>query len=348
MNLFGLYVGIVEKNSDPEKLGRLKVRVPHVYGIAGSVVGAIPMDELPWAIPMGLPAGGSSASGGMDWLPGPGDQVAIQFLDGEPEKPVWSWLMQTQSQAKALKLHQYDTNAKGEVGSPNRGLLTRYSSSVELKSDKVTLTTREGQQALLQTSQSTTGGTAALQTPKGQSVTLNDLSDSVVIQALESAVVSGKRVILNAPTSALVKTERFTLLAGTSIVSVQGNTITITTESGATLVIDETGNVAISSAGGSSIALETGKVMLGETGGTGLVLETGLLSINAPACVMNTAAFSIGTAVGFPLLMVTPQTRAWIMWHTHTNGNNGSPTGPPIPIDPDFPVNSASTRVRTT
>src|SRR3954470_6030472 len=100
MDLQGCFIGIVEKVDDPEKLGRVKVRVPHAYGIFGTEVGAVPLDDLPWALPAGLPAGGSSASGGASWLPEPGDQVVVQFLDHEPEKPIWSWLMQTRSQSQ--------------------------------------------------------------------------------------------------------------------------------------------------------------------------------------------------------------------------------------------------------
>jgi hypothetical protein len=329
-------------------LGRIKVRVPTVYGIQGNVIGAIPVDDLPWALPMGLPAGGSNASGGLSMLPEVGDQVAVQFLDGEPEKPVWQWLMQTQKQAKTLKLHQYTADTHGGAGSPARTILTRYGHSLELRPESITLTTQEGQQLLLETSTSSAGGAAALQTPKGQGVTASDLSESVVIQALKTAVMSAKKVMLNAPTSALVKTERFTLLAGTSTISVQGSTILITTGSGAHLVIDKSGNVAISSAGGASISLENDKVQLGEPKGTGIVIENGKLSINAIQFVLNSAAFSVGTAIGYPVLMLTPQMAAWLLGHSHTNGNLGFPTGPPITMDSRFPVDSASLRMQTT
>lgn len=348
MSLLGTYVGIVEDNKDPEKLGRVKVRVPHVYGAVGGVFGTIPTNTLPWALPLGLPAGGSNASGGLSMLPEPGDQVAVQFLDGEPEKPCWQWLMQTQSQAKTLKLHEYGQSAQSAVGAPDRAILTRYGHSLELKDQQVTLTTAEGQQVLLQTSQSTAGGSAALQTPKGQSVTVNDLSESVVVQALNAMVISGQRVMINAPTSTLVKTERFTVLAGSSLITVQGNTILVTTGSGASVVIDDNGNVAISSAGGACLSVENDQVQLGDSLGTGMVIGSGQLSVNAEHIVMNTAAFSVGTATGYPVLMLTPQMLAWLVGHTHTNGNDGSPTGPPIPMDPLFPTDSASTRMQTT
>lgn len=351
MSLTGIYLGIVEKVGDPEKLGRLKVRVPAVYGIQGSVVGAVPVDDLPWAIPMGLPAGGSKDSGGFSMLPAVGDQVAIQFLDGEPEKPVWQWLMQSRDQADALKLHQYEAKTEGGqsvAGDPARAILTRYGHSLEIRPEQVTLTTAEGQQLLLQTSTSSAGGASALQTPKGQRVKLDDVSESAVIQALTSAVISAKKVILNAPTSALIKTERLTLMAGTSIITVQGKTITILTESGASLVIDDSGNVAINSAGGASVSVENDKVQIGEPTGSGLVIEAGKISVNGMQFVVNTASFAVGTAALWPVVMLNTQLITYLLAHTHTNGNNGSPTGPPIMTDPLFPTDVGSLTMRTT
>jgi hypothetical protein len=44
--LLGTYCGVVENVKDPEKLGRVKVRVPHVFGFIGQ-------NDLPWALPAG-------------------------------------------------------------------------------------------------------------------------------------------------------------------------------------------------------------------------------------------------------------------------------------------------------
>jgi len=347
MSLNGIYLGLVEKNNDPEGLGRLKVRVPTVYGILGGTVGAIPVDLLPWALPMGLPAGGSNTSGGFSMLPDIGDQVAVQFLDGEPEKPTWQWLMQNRNQAQTLRLHQYVAN-DNQTGAPARTILTRNGHSLEIRPEKVTLTTAEGQQVLLQTSQAEGGGAAALQTPKGQAVRISDLNQNMVLQALDAIVASGKKVMVNAPTSALIKTERLTLMAGSSMIVVEGNTISITTASGAAMIVDADGNVAVNSAGGASVSIENDKVQIGEPLGTGAVIEAGKISINAPQCVMNTSAFSIGTGEGSPVFLLTADAIAYFLGHTHTNGNEGSPTGPPIPTNPLFPLNSASQTVQTT
>jgi hypothetical protein len=341
MALTGIYCGLVEDNSDPEQLGRLKVRPPLVYGAVGSVFGAVPTASLPWAIPMGLPAGGSNASGGISLLPEIGDQVAVQFLDGEPEKPTWQWLMQTQKQAKVLALHEYGANGK-----PDRALFTRYGHSLEIKAQQVVLTTGEGEQVLLKTSQANTGGTAAFQTPAGQAVTLNDAQQSAVIQGTDTVVVSGQTISLMGTQACIVNAARFSVLCGDTTIILQDNTITIGTLSGASILVDSEGNIAINSAKGASVAVENDQVQIGEPTGTGLVIQSGQISINAATLTLNTASFSVGTAPGYPLLLLTPQMLSFLLSHTHTNGNDGSPTGPPIATDPNFPDDSATTRMQ--
>jgi Type VI secretion system/phage-baseplate injector OB domain len=326
MTLGFTYAGTVESNLDPLKLGRLKVRVPHVYGTTTAGVGFIGTNDLPWALPAGLPAGGTPDSGGFSQLPEPGDPVWVRFLDGEPEKPIWEWGMQTNSDAEALLLHQY--GAGTPVGPPDRAIWTRYSHAIEFKAAQLTTTTDEGQQLLLQTSESTNGSMVSLQTPSGQSLTLNDETLNVVLQALEAAVVSASTVILNAPTSTLIKTERFTVMVGTSILTMQGDTITITTAAGASIICDADGNIAIGSAGGSALSLENTLVQLAEPTGTGVVFEEGKGSVNTPQLSINATAIVVNTPTGpihlLPLLM------EWLATHTHSNGNEGEPTGPPI------------------
>lgn len=183
MDLLGLYAGIVENVRDPEKLGRVKVRVPHVYGVTGSTVGAIPTNDLPWAMPMGLPAGGSAASGGGSWLPEMGDQVLVQFLDGEPEKPVWSWFMQTQGQAKKFGLHRYATT-DGTVGNPERSAWTRYGHTVEWNSAGLILTTSGGYRLTL-TDPGNNDGQVRLATSAGQYLSLDDDVSAATLNVLD-------------------------------------------------------------------------------------------------------------------------------------------------------------------
>ena len=309
MDLFGIYVGIVEKNSDPEKLGRLKVRVPHVYGIAGSVVGAVPMDDLPWAIPMGLPAGGSSLSGGMDWLPEPGDQVCVQFLDGEPEKPVWSWLMQTQDQAKDFKLHLYENN-KGQVGGPKRGALTRYGHTVEWNAGSITMSTAHGYQVYLLDG-SPLDGQITIRTPSAQFLMLDDETKDGKLFCLTDFYIQ-----LGGELNALCADFRVETVTG-DVTFVVGNGFNAFVNGDLTLASDAVGS--ISSVG--ALALST---------------EASLSLTSALDISMNYGSLlRLGTAtepyvLGNQLSAFLTSLLTWLSTHVHTSSSPGSPTSPPI------------------
>ncbi|WP_424886815.1 phage baseplate assembly protein V [Streptomyces sp. XH2] len=70
-----LYQGVVESNEDPLQQGRLYVRVPDVLG-----------DVTVWASPLTPLAGTGS---GMYVVPLVRSGVWVQFLEGDPGRPVW-------------------------------------------------------------------------------------------------------------------------------------------------------------------------------------------------------------------------------------------------------------------
>jgi uncharacterized protein involved in type VI secretion and phage assembly len=74
----GKYRGIVVDNADPERLGRLRVRVPSVLG-EDVVTG--------WALPC-APYGGDAGHGFL-FVPEIGAGVWIEFEEGDLEFPVW-------------------------------------------------------------------------------------------------------------------------------------------------------------------------------------------------------------------------------------------------------------------
>ena len=74
---YGKYRGIVSDNSDKMFLGRVKAKVPDVFGTK----------ESGWAYPC-APFGGDGA--GMFVVPKKGAGVWIEFEQGNPEKPIWS------------------------------------------------------------------------------------------------------------------------------------------------------------------------------------------------------------------------------------------------------------------
>jgi uncharacterized protein involved in type VI secretion and phage assembly len=70
----GLYAGTVVDVEDPGKLGRIKVRVPAVYGAGGADLDA-------WARPC-FPSGHF-------FVPDVGDHVWVAFENADPSFPVW-------------------------------------------------------------------------------------------------------------------------------------------------------------------------------------------------------------------------------------------------------------------
>jgi hypothetical protein len=129
-DFYGKYAGRVVSTSDPLKLGRVKIRVPVIHGINGSDSGLVGDEDLPWALPSSLPAGGSQESGGISWIPTVDDQIWVEFLDGELDKPIWTWGNQNQPQAAKfsnLPLHKYEG---GDAA--RRSAMTRFSHWWEL------------------------------------------------------------------------------------------------------------------------------------------------------------------------------------------------------------------------
>lgn len=72
-----MYVGVVTRNDDPEKLGRVKLRIP-----------AVVEPESGWALPMGCPGGGAKHRGWFD-PPDVGAEVCVFFHAGEVDKPYY-------------------------------------------------------------------------------------------------------------------------------------------------------------------------------------------------------------------------------------------------------------------
>lgn len=75
---YGKYRGFVASNSDPDRLGRLQLRVPSVLGAAATG----------WALPC-LPFGGLPDQG---WfaVPEKDAQVWVEFEEGDLSRPIWT------------------------------------------------------------------------------------------------------------------------------------------------------------------------------------------------------------------------------------------------------------------
>ncbi|SNX70242.1 hypothetical protein SAMN05878503_105151 [Cereibacter ovatus] len=75
---YGKYAGIVTDTDDPRQIGRLRARVPEVFG-----------EDQPcgWALPCAPFGGGLNR--GFYAMPTVGDTVWIEFEAGDPMRPIW-------------------------------------------------------------------------------------------------------------------------------------------------------------------------------------------------------------------------------------------------------------------
>jgi len=73
----GKFQGVVTDNKDPDKTGRIRAKVPDVFGDG----------ESGWALPSAPYGGGQT---GFFAVPPTGTAVWIEFQHGDPEYPVWS------------------------------------------------------------------------------------------------------------------------------------------------------------------------------------------------------------------------------------------------------------------
>jgi len=187
------YAGTVEDVNDPERLGRLKVRVPAAYGPLGAL-SSISTTDLPWALPTGLPAGGSADSGAICWLPVVGDHVYVRFLDGEPEKPIWEWGGQDRKQADSTGFWRRDPGGYEGSKAPKTSLLTRYGQSLQFSPSGLVMTTGRGVALILTDATDSSFGLARLQTTKGYSIRIDDNKDEMRLLAPDIWLMGGATV----------------------------------------------------------------------------------------------------------------------------------------------------------
>jgi hypothetical protein len=81
----GVYRGVIVSRDDPDKQGRVKVALPHIYG-------DVPVDELPWVYPItsAWPTGDTDRpAGGAVNVPPMGAPVVCMFEGGDHRYPMY-------------------------------------------------------------------------------------------------------------------------------------------------------------------------------------------------------------------------------------------------------------------
>jgi hypothetical protein len=260
---------------------------------------------------MGLPYGSNNQSGGVTWLPNAGDQIIVMFLDGEPEKPVWSWGPRTITAAKNCTY--IDENSKTEplVAYNDKGvlqqkkILSAYNQSIILspnalhirnatgdflelssKDDYALLSTSTGYSVSCANSSTALNGSVTLRTPLGSYFSLDD---------------SVKSAVLNVDTLAMTVTD----------VVVSAVDVDISASGSVTLVSMESASVTSPSVS---------------------IVATTKFDVTSPAISLS-GITRLGSSTAFdPVVRKSDlvQIITWLSMHTHGNGNMGSPTASPM------------------
>jgi uncharacterized protein involved in type VI secretion and phage assembly len=85
---YGKYRGVVTDNNDPQMSGRIRARVPDIYG----------EQESGWAMPS-VPYAGKNV--GLFLIPPTDASVWIEFEQGDPDYPIWSGCFWAEGEAPA-------------------------------------------------------------------------------------------------------------------------------------------------------------------------------------------------------------------------------------------------------
>lgn len=326
MELVFTYGGIVENNRDPLKLGRLKVRVPHVYGINGSTTGCISTSALPWAMPAGMPAGGSGNSGGFSHIPEVGDKVWVRFLDGEPEKPIWEWGMQSGDDADTLKLHSYADTPLG-VGGPNRTVWTRYGHAIEMNAGSMILTTSQGYRLVL-TDASAAGaydGALKLSTSLGQYLELDDNTGDINMYGSNDWNVTLMGDVYGSCDrfSWDTTTGDFDIRSGGQLNLSSLDDMNLTSTSSFSLNVSANTDITT----GEDLTLSAANVSFTSTGNT--TVEANSFALSSPQIKFGSDSATEPYVLGNQLSTWITSLFLWLSTHTHSGVQGGSSTSGP-------------------
>jgi hypothetical protein len=158
---YGKYRGFVADNEDPEKRGRLTLRVPSVLGA----------EESDWALPC-LPFGGAAGHGFFS-VPERNAQVWVEFEEGDLHRPLW---------VGTFWLAEADVPAAAAISPPTTRLLITpkgHTLQFDDKENQEQILLRHPKEATLVIDKD---GSVALTDAKGAKLTLDAAGEQIVVQ----------------------------------------------------------------------------------------------------------------------------------------------------------------------
>ena len=122
---------------------------------------------------------------------------------------------------------------------------------------------------------------------------------------------------------------RYTLLVGSALFTIIDGAVSLIDGSGSTFASDGAGNMAITTSSGASISLTPAQIDIVTPDQSSVSIGQNTVSVSAQNVVINGGNIALGAAARTPVVL-TDLLMAVFNSHTHSNGNNGSPTGTPI------------------
>lgn len=175
----GVHVALVTDNQDPDKQGRVRVRLPWAPDSG-------PDRYETWARVSTMMAG---AGRGTWFVPDPQDEVLVAFEGGDPGRPVVIGSMWNGKDTPAEEMSE---------GNPKRTILTGAGVRITLDDSpgavSLTLETPGGQRVFLEDSPAT----VTIEDTTGNSVTLE--TSGVTVVAAKQMTLKAKTMTLDAPT----------------------------------------------------------------------------------------------------------------------------------------------------
>jgi hypothetical protein len=242
----GVYRGVIVSRDDPDKQGRVKVALPHVFG-------DVPVDELPWVYPItsawnvaggeeggaggsgnpGNPGGGSSngkQTGGTVNVPPMGAPVVCMFEGGDHRYPMYmGGSFGKPGFTDTVPEHSFAANSNSpdnySFTSP-RG--TKLMSDERPGKEKVFMTTPEGDYVSI--------SKAGLTEIKAKGTVSIKAANLVSVQCDSSVQLKGNKVILYSTGDLVVEGASSVNVNSNSVVNVQAATINLNCGSSQTAV----------------------------------------------------------------------------------------------------------------
>jgi hypothetical protein len=341
----GFWPGVVVSDADPERAGRIRVRVPQVYG-ASEEEERIEDRDLPWARPC-FPVTGLGT--GEAHVPPVGATVWVSWFGSNIEKPIWFGGWFTPGDAPPELRSSYSP------GPMTRIIRTAGGQVFEMRwkdgEEHIHLRTRAGLD--LDMVDTPAGPKLTLLTPLQQKVEMSDPALTIKIETPGSVLVTAAlNVTVTAVANVAVTAGGTASVVAAGVASVSGSAVSVastspigtaTTNAAGLSVSNFTGLATLNYLGALLMAV-IGTLTMSATaalsitaGATGLLQATGILSLFGSAVL-------IGTLAGVKRKLVDERFFAAYNAHTHL----ALATPPPLvfqigPVLPQIPVASVAT-----